>query len=389
MNEKTINFSNKLNKKYNNKYIVLEEYKRANIKIKVKHLKCNKEFEINPKHFLSSRSKGCNYCRIKNRTKTHDTFLKEVKQLVNDEYTILSEYVRNNEKIKIKHNTCDFEYEVTPSKFLNGRRCPNCFKKNKKSNKQWVEEVKNISNGEYVVIGNYVNNKTKVKIKHITCNNEYEVTPSNFKKGHRCPICSNKKIAEKLSLSKEEFLKRFKALNEPYYEVLQFKSFNKKMKIIHSKCGYVYDVLPGNFIKGNRCPNCKVSSIGESNIKEWLENNNIRYKREYWFNDLRGKCKKPLRFDFAILDENNNVKCLIEYDGRQHFIHEKSSMITRENFESTQKNDKIKNDYCKRNNITLFRIKYIYQKNINEILNKAILEEDSETIHKFAIHIAD
>ena len=50
---------------------------------------------------------------------------------------------------------------------------------------------------------------------------------------------------------------------------------------------------------------------------------------------------------------------------------------------------KVKHLNCKRNNITLFRIKYIYQKNINEILNKAILEEDSETIHKFAIHIAD
>ena len=54
-----------------------------------------------------------------------------------------------------------------------------------------------------------------------------------------------------------------------------------------------------------------------------------------------------------------------------------------------KKNDIVKNQYCINNNITLFRIDYRYQNNINEILNKVILEEDSETIRKFAINIAN
>ena len=64
-------------------------------------------------------------------------------------------------------------------------------------------------------------------------------------------------------------------------------------------------------------------------------------------------------------------------------------MITKEAFEKTQQNDIIKNQYCINNGITLFRINYKYQNNINEILNKVILEEDSETIRKFAINIAN
>ena len=169
MTNKTIEFLNKLNKRYDNDYLVLGEYINQNTKIKVKHLKCNQEYEINPKQFLAKRSKGCTYCRIKERTKTHETFLKEVYSLVEDEYTVLSKYISSNQKIKIRHNICKHEYEVLPTKFLNGRRCPNCFGKNKKTTDKWKKEVNELSNGEYSVIGEYVNNRTKIDMKHNIC----------------------------------------------------------------------------------------------------------------------------------------------------------------------------------------------------------------------------
>lgn len=390
MTDKTKIFLDKLNQRYNNEYEVLGEYQTQNTKIKVKHSICHQEFEITPKQFLAKRSKGCNYCRINNRTKTHEAFVQEVDSLVGDEYVVLSQYVKSSQKLKMKHCKCETEYEVTPSKFLCGRRCPKCAGKNKRTNAEWVNEVQQLSNNEYTVIGEYVNNRTKIMMKHNVCNHEWLISPSNFKKGHRCPICATKKVAEQLSLPKEEFLTRFRALNEPDYELITYQKFSKKMTVKHLKCGNIYDVLPNGFlVHGNRCPKCKVTSIGETNINQWLLTNNIHYKREYWFDDLRGKKRKPLRFDFAILDNDHNIKCLIEYDGRQHFVHEETSMITEQAFKNTQKNDKRKNKYCKNKNITLFRIGYTYQQHINEILNKVILEEDSETIQKFAVHIAD
>ena len=75
-------------------------YQRHLARCRKKHLKCNQEYEINPKQFLAKRSKGCTYCRIKERTKTHETFLKEVYSLVKDEYTVLSKYISSNQKIK-------------------------------------------------------------------------------------------------------------------------------------------------------------------------------------------------------------------------------------------------------------------------------------------------
>lgn len=50
--------------------------------------------------------------------KTNEYFLTEVYTLVGDEYKILSEYVNSRTKIKIKHNKCNHEYEVKPNDFF-------------------------------------------------------------------------------------------------------------------------------------------------------------------------------------------------------------------------------------------------------------------------------
>ena len=47
-----------------------------------------------------------------------------------------------------------------------------------------------------------------------------------------------------------------------------------------------------------------------------LKDNNITYKKEYTFKDLKGIRGGCLRFDFAILDHNGKVLKLIEYDGK-------------------------------------------------------------------------
>ena len=38
------------------------------------------------------------------------------------------------------------------------------------------------------------------------------------------------------------------------------------------------------------------------------------------------------RFDFAIMDTHNNVYCLIEYDGRQHFHYDKNWKMSKKDY---------------------------------------------------------
>ena len=93
---------------------------------------------------------------------------------------------------------------------------------------------------------------------------------------------------------------------------------------------------------------------------------NIKYEREYTFEELRGLGNCKLRFDFCIFDNLHNVKMLIEYDGKQHF--EKTPYMT--DNERVRIHDSKKNKYCAENGYPLLRISYKNFTHIEEILNQ-------------------
>src|SRR5699024_12505632 len=51
-------------------------------------------------------------------TKTHEQFVKDVKEKVGDEYEFLDEYVNSLTKIRVKHLSCDLEFIIRPGNFL-------------------------------------------------------------------------------------------------------------------------------------------------------------------------------------------------------------------------------------------------------------------------------
>lgn len=91
-------------------------------------------------------------------------------------------------------------------------------------------------------------------------------------------------------------------------------------------------------------------SKGEQQIEELLIKNNVSYQREYSFFDLIDKYR--LRFDFALF-KDNQLSCLIEFQGIQHFD-------STNNYYSEKLilHDQMKEDYCLRNNIPLYIIRY-------------------------------
>lgn len=116
---------------------------------------------------------------------------------------------------------------------------------------------------------------------------------------------------------------------------------------------------------GEGCKYCS-SSKGEVKIQEHLTRNGIRYIGEYSYEDLVGLGGLPLRFDFAILNKNNTLKVLIEYDGIFHY----EKQYDADGYEDLQIHDKRKNQYCKDNNIPLIRIPYWQFGKIEQILDK-------------------
>lgn len=60
-------------------------------------------------------------------------------------------------------------------------------------------------------------------------------------------------------------------------------------------------------------------SRGEIKVKEILESAGLLFEQQYVFPDLTTSSGKPLRFDFAVFDEDGELDFLIEYNGEQHY----------------------------------------------------------------------
>ena len=103
-------------------------------------------------------------------------------------------------------------------------------------------------------------------------------------------------------------------------------------------------------------------------IENILIDKNVKYIPQYSFIDLVSI--NPLKFDFAVIDENNKIKFLIEFNGEQHYKYKKPFYRSNQEFLDSQNRDMLKIDYCYKNNILLYIIKYDedINKKMNEIL---------------------
>ena len=99
-----------------------------------------------------------------------------------------------------------------------------------------------------------------------------------------------------------------------------------------------------------------------------MQTHSIYFIAEYRFPDCKNKSTLP--FDFCIFNNNNSIKCLIEYNGNIHYK-ATGGWFTEEALASMQQRDKIKQDYCIKHNYRLIIITDI--NNIDQILTKEIL----------------
>lgn len=122
-------------------------------------------------------------------------------------------------------------------------------------------------------------------------------------------------------------------------------------------CGGKTIVTHGNLTSGHtKSCGCLRCSAQESVIKRYLIDHGINHVKEYMFPDLISAKGRPFRFDFALLDHNDNLLALVEYQGSQHYIEYPGF----EEYGATERyiSDPLKREYCKKNNIPLYEIKY-------------------------------
>lgn len=303
------------------------------------------------------------------RRKTNDEFIKEVKELVGDEYKFLEDYKNNRTKIKVEHLECGNVYGVRPKDFIKGNRCPKCaLKKSRICPNKYNNDFKRIMGDNYELMSTYTHSREPITFKHLVCGNIATVKYAEnlYHSNIGCLPCTNKGFTK----THEEFEKEVRNIHGDSYELMgRYKNNKTYISVKHKKCGKVSYIEPGNLLRNKgRCRYCS-QSIGEVTVKKSLESLGVDYVEQKTFEDLRSDKDYPYRYDFYV--ERYNL--LIEYHGRQHYI--PIDFIGGEaQLKKQQETDRIKRDYALENGYKYLEIHYeVPLDKIENIIYKKII----------------
>lgn len=324
-----------------------------------------------------SKGKICRKCSEDKKLNIQK--IKENLFFINPNIKILSDrYINNSAKLKCKCKIDGYEWSATWSNLSRGTGCPECGGKRRDYT---IEDIRKklfkIYPNIEILSNKYISAKTKLKCKCLIDGYEWESNWNNLSTSGGCPECNGKRR----DYTVEKIGEKLKLIN-PNIKILSTKYKNSFTRL---KCeclvdGYIWNTNWGNLRNKLGCPECsKAISKCEKIIYDFLEECKITHIREYSFEDLFGDSNRVLRFDFAIF-YNDKLIYLIEYDGEFHY----EKYYKEQNFERQQRYDKLKNEYCIKNNIPLVRIPYWEKDNISEILTDIFICKNSN--NKFIIN---
>lgn len=272
-------------------YVLLSDYITNSTKVKLKHNKCGHVYYTRPDVF--QRGCGCPKCHGGVKYDT-ELFKQKMKDKVGNKFTLLEKYKGSKTPVNFKCNICGNTFVKQPVYVLMGHGCSYCSKQHYLTDVEFKNKVYDLVGDEYTIIDKYINNHTKIKIRHNICGKEYTVQPKDFtkKNGNRCPFCNDK----------------------------------------------------------------RKQSLGEEKIESFLSENNIEFETQYKI--LNGETNRYLTFDFKLTEEETDNPIFIEFDGSLHYRSWNKSERNIKQFERQKRNDSYKNRYCDENNYLLIRIPY-------------------------------
>lgn len=214
----------------------------------------------------------------------------------NNEFEILSPYIKNNQYIKIRHKICNTTYQQDPSSHLRGKGCPTCNGVAWQTQEQVIEKANTVHNFRYT----YLNFKFKnVGCKStITCpiHGDFEQKVQSHLEGHGCYKC-----ARELNInSKTSFIQYCKTKNNKaiFYII---KCFNKTETFY--KLGITSNSIEKRYCNNTAMPYQyeiiqEIKGIPEDiwNLelffKHYITKNNFKYYPSITFNGSITECFK-------------------------------------------------------------------------------------------------
>lgn len=314
---------------------------------------------------------GCVICRninTGNRTKrSHEQYLEELK-LKNPNVIPLEKYINANTPILHHHKICGHYSRMTPTRVLCGSGCVLCkglkiSKSQRKSHEQFSEELFKV-NSNIAILSTYNGHLQSINCRCKICGYIWNTRSGRLLESHGCPKCVSKRLGDEKRKTKEQFIKELSKIN-PYVEIVgDYVSTHDKIVCECKICKYIWNGTPSKLLNGQGCPACN-ESVGERNIKIFLDSKNIKFIRNYKYDNLLGIGGGLLSYDFYLPYFN----LLIEFQGKQH-EHPIDFFGGEKQFKIQQEHDERKTNYAKTYNINLLEIWYYDIDNVENIIKK-------------------
>ena len=316
-------------------------------KVEIKHLECEEIFFKSMNTLKKNTRNICPTCYMRGKNLS----IAELISKEDNSYEYISGYTGVHNKISILHKICGSVLEVAPYSFLylHGSRCK-CNRvidaPNEISSKDFKYFLEKFYKDKFIL-------KNDTEVINLKCGHSMNLSYSDFIMSTKKCHCGNNSFSSLQKSTDQVKFELFMMFNNNYELASEYVNNKDKVMLKH-KCGNSFLVRYNDFQNGrSRCPKCSakvnVSRAFDEAIK-YLEEKFV-FEKEYKFEDC--KYKKILSFDYAIFIKKKLV-CLIEFQGMQHF----KNCFGESSFNNQIKRDKIKEEFCKKNNIKLICIRY-------------------------------
>lgn len=347
-----------------------------------------KEYFDNLKPYKQKHERRFDF-EVRNKPYTNEEVVERLRELYGDDYDYTQvDYKTKKTLITLRCKKHNVVFSRTFPNLMKGWGCPVC---NKEQGKTWANTVANTYDpsrrserwtterfiaeskayhGEGIFDYSrchYVNNDTPVTLIRISDGAVVNVLPYEHLRNH-ADYGVQRYYQGTTDKEKIHFLVRQleENIETPIYVPMQkIESSSKRFKCVCPLHGEFVTSL-AKIRNGNCCPECDGSgeSVGERNVRRYLQNKNIQFKQEFRIEDKKYFDTYAM-VDFYLPDLNT----MIEFQGEQHYgIANKAITHGSRKWQSQKKRDNHLRRYAADHHVRLIEVPYTYRSNVDTFL---------------------
>ena len=364
------------------------QYREFVVSLVEQQRKESKEYFEKLKPYKEKRERRFDF-EVRNKPYTNEEVVGRLRELYGDDYDYSQvDYKTKKTPITLRCKKHDVVFSRTSQNLLKGWGCPVCNKEQGKTwentvaktydpsrrSERWTTERFIAESKAYHGEGvfdysqcHYVNNDTPVTLIRIADGAVVNVLPYEHLRND-ADYGVQRYYQGTTDKEKIHFLVRQleENIETPIYVPMQKIEYShKRFKCVCPLHGE-FDTSLAKIRNGNCCPECDVSgeSVGERNIRRYLQSKNIKFEQEYRIEDKK-YFDTYARVDFYLPDLNT----MIEFQGEQHYgINNKVITHGSRKWQSQKKRDNHLRRYAADHNVMLIEVPYTYRSNVDIFL---------------------